>query len=163
MAGIILEGSRLVKEGDLTIGEIMAFLLFMVQLIANFAVVALAIVGFYSMLGAQQSMIDMMQKKPGIPSKGGNQLGNVAGEIEFKNVYFEYPSKKDVKILKGLSLKVKENQVVALVGQSGCGKSSIISLIERFYDPTQGQVEFSGEDIRTLDPKWYKTQIALVS
>jgi ABC-type multidrug transport system fused ATPase/permease subunit len=72
MAGIILEGSILVKEGSLTIGEIMAFLLFMVQLISNFAVVAIAIVGFYSMLGASESMIGMMQKKPEIPSRGGN-------------------------------------------------------------------------------------------
>ena len=66
-------------------------------------------------------------------------------------------------ILRGISIDVGKNQVVALVGQSGCGKSSIISLVERFYDPLEGKVLFSGEDLRDLDNTWYhQTKIALV-
>lgn len=52
---------------------------------------------------------------------------------------------------------VHENEIVALVGKSGCGKSSIISLIERYYDPNNGEILFSGENIKNLDPRWYKT------
>ena len=63
--------------------------------------------------------------------------------ISLENVKFCYPSKPDVAILKGVSIDVKKNQIVALVGQSGCGKSSIVSLIERFYDPEEGKVLFS--------------------
>ena len=58
-------------------------------------------------------------------------------------------------MLNGISIDVKKNQVVALVGQSGCGKSSIVSLIERFYDPTNGRALFSGFDLKELDNKWY--------
>jgi ABC-type multidrug transport system fused ATPase/permease subunit len=60
-------------------------------------------------------------------------------------------------VLKGVSIEVNntDKRVVALCGQSGCGKSSIISLIERFYDPCQGQVLFNGTDIKELDPYWY--------
>ena len=66
-------------------------------------------------------------------------------------------------ILKGVSIDVCKGQVVALVGQSGCGKSSIISLIERFYDPQEGRVLFSGEELKDLDNTWYhQTKIALV-
>ena len=66
-------------------------------------------------------------------------------------------------VLKGVSIEVCKGQVVALVGQSGCGKSSIISLIERFYDPQEGRVLFSGEELKDLDNTWYhQTKIALV-
>ena len=70
---------------------------------------------------------------------------------------FNYPSKKDVQVLKGVSITVDpmKNRVVALVGTSGCGKSSIISMIERFYEPVEGQVFFNGRDIKELDPRWY--------
>ena len=85
------------------------------------------------------------------------------GSIKLENVQFKYPSKQDVTVLKGINIDVKKNQVVALVGQSGCGKSSIVQLIERFYDPVEGRLLFNGEDIKDLDNAWYhQKQIALV-
>jgi ATP-binding cassette, subfamily B (MDR/TAP), member 1 len=67
-------------------------------------------------------------------------------------------------VLKGVDIEVNNNErrVVALCGTSGCGKSSIISMVERFYDPIEGQVLFNGVDIRELDPKWYHEQISIV-
>ena len=62
------------------------------------------------------------------------------GEIQYKNLKFFYPTRPDVKILKGLSLTIKPGQTVALVGESGCGKSTLVSLLERFYDPEEGSV-----------------------
>lgn len=59
---------------------------------------------------------------------------NFTGEIEFQNVWFRYPSRKTDWILKGLNLKIRPNETVALVGESGCGKSTIVQLILRFYD-----------------------------
>lgn len=69
-----------------------------------------------------------------------------------------------MKVLKGVSFSVdtEKNRVVALCGTSGCGKSSIISLIERFYDPVEGEIFFNGKDVKTLDPRWYHNQIAIV-
>ena len=70
---------------------------------------------------------------------------------------FRYPGKPEVQVLKGVSLQtdVKTRRVVALCGTSGCGKSSIISLIERFYEPEDGLITFNGKDIKTLDIEWY--------
>ena len=62
------------------------------------------------------------------------------GEINYKNLKFTYPSRPDIKILKGLNLTIKPGQTVALVGESGCGKSTLVSLLERFYDPEAGSV-----------------------
>lgn len=82
-----------------------------------------------------------------------------------RDVKFHYPGKDaDNPTLKGVSFTVdnQKNRVVALCGTSGCGKSSIISLLERFYDPTHGEVLFNGRNIKELDPKWYHSQIAIV-
>lgn len=86
------------------------------------------------------------------------------GRIELKNVKFTYPTKKEVQVLKGITLEVEnsKNRVVALCGTSGCGKSSIISMIERFYDPEEGQVLFNGVDIKDIDPRWYHEQVSIV-
>ena len=80
----------------------------------------------------------------------------INGRLEFKNVKFQYPCKPGVHVLKGVSLSVdnETNRVVALCGTSGCGKSSIISLIERFYDPNEGEILFNGRNIKELDPRW---------
>lgn len=68
-----------------------------------------------------------------------------------------------MQVLKEVTIDVQKNKVIAIVGASGCGKSSIISMIERFYDPTQGSVRYQGYDIKELNPRWYHQQIAIVS
>lgn len=71
---------------------------------------------------------------------GTNTVDNCTGLLEVRNVKFEYPTKPGVEVLKGVSFEtnIRTKRVVALCGKSGCGKSSLISLIERFYDPTEG-------------------------
>lgn len=73
------------------------------------------------------------------------------GEIEFRNVWFRYPTRKNDWILKGLNLKIQQNETVALVGESGCGKSTIVSLILRFYEVSDGSILLDGIDIRDYD------------
>jgi ATP-binding cassette subfamily B (MDR/TAP) protein 1 len=78
-------------------------------------------------------------------------------------VSFAYPTKKEVPILHDVSLKIPKNNVVALVGASGCGKSSIISLIERWYDPILGKFSYNGVDLQDIDNTWYhQSQVAIV-
>ncbi|XP_044861610.1 ATP-dependent translocase ABCB1-like [Mauremys mutica] len=96
-------------------------------------------------------------------AKEGYRPNKLKGEIEFKNIHFSYPSRPDVKILKGLNLKVQSGKTIALVGSSGCGKSTAIQLLQRFYDPVQGEITLDGRDIRTLNIKWLRERIGLVS
>ncbi|KAH9602585.1 hypothetical protein KSS87_017648 [Heliosperma pusillum] len=93
----------------------------------------------------------------------GTELDSVTGQIELKNVEFSYPSRPDVKILSNFSLTVPAGKTIALVGSSGSGKSTVVSLIERFYDPTEGQLLLDGHDIKTLKLRWLRQQIGLVS
>jgi ATP-binding cassette subfamily B (MDR/TAP) protein 1 len=82
--------------------------------------------------------------------------------IEFKDVYFTYKS-REVPVLSKLNLQVQPGQFAALVGASGCGKSTTISLLERFYDASAGQILYNSQDITTLDPSAYRQQISLVA
>ncbi|NWR00729.1 MDR1 protein, partial [Paradoxornis webbianus] len=87
----------------------------------------------------------------------------IKGNLEFKDVYFNYPSRPDVEILKGLNLKINSGQTVALVGGSGCGKSTTVQLIQRFYDPKEGMVTIDGQDIRTLNVRYLREFIGVVN
>ncbi|NXS93696.1 MDR1 protein, partial [Jacana jacana] len=96
-------------------------------------------------------------------SKEGYKPDKLIGEIEFRNIHFSYPSRPDVKILRGLNLKVQTGKTIALVGASGCGKSTTVQLLQRFYDPVQGEITLDGRDIRTLNVKWLRENIGIVS
>ncbi|XP_015213716.2 ATP-dependent translocase ABCB1 isoform X1 [Lepisosteus oculatus] len=96
-------------------------------------------------------------------SKEGYKPDSVQGDIEFKNIHFSYPSRKDVKILQGLDLKIERGKTIALVGASGCGKSTTIQLLQRFYDPDAGEVTLDGRDIRSLNVKWLRENMGIVS
>ncbi|KAK9365075.1 P-loop containing nucleoside triphosphate hydrolase protein [Lipomyces kononenkoae] len=106
----------------------------------------------------------LYEKEPLIDSWSAEGIvpQNVEGNIDFKNVHFRYPTRLQVPVLRGLNLSIKKGQYVALVGASGCGKSTTIGLIERFYNPLSGQVLLDGEDITSLNINAYRSHIALV-
>uniref|UniRef100_A0A669Q4V3 Bile salt export pump n=1 Tax=Phasianus colchicus TaxID=9054 RepID=A0A669Q4V3_PHACC len=116
--------------------------------------------------GAATNIFETIDRKPTIDcmSEEGYKLDKVRGEIEFHNVTFHYPSRPDVKILDNLSMVIKTGETTAFVGASGAGKSTIIQLIQRFYDPTDGMVSITldGHDIRSLNIQWLRSQIGVV-
>jgi len=119
------------------------------------------------LIGAADGICALMEYEPKVNTQGGDRIEReqIGGNIELEDVYFKYPSKPDVTVLKGVSFSVNADankRVIALCGSSGCGKSSIISMLERFYDPDQGLIKFNGVNIKDLDPRWYHNQIAIV-
>ena len=107
----------------------------------------------------------LFDRKPAIDSWSdeGESLPSVDGTVEFRDVHFRYPTRPDVPVLRGLNLTVRPGQYIALVGASGCGKSTTIALLERFYDPLAGGVFIDGKEISTLNINEYRSHIALVS
>lgn len=96
-------------------------------------------------------------------SPGGSIIQNVEGNVDFDQVRFRYPTRKDAEVLQGLTLAVRAGQTVALVGHSGCGKSTCIQLLERFYDPDSGQVQLDGKDINPINISSLRSQMGIVS
>uniref|UniRef100_A0A803SUJ3 ABC-type xenobiotic transporter n=1 Tax=Anolis carolinensis TaxID=28377 RepID=A0A803SUJ3_ANOCA len=115
--------------------------------------------------GAAYEVFKIITKPRPIDSSSneGFKPDKFRGEIEFKNIHFSYPSRPDIQILKGLNLKIQPGKTIALVGSSGCGKSTTIQLLQRFYDPAEGQIIIDGHDIRTLNLKWMRENIGIVS
>nr|KYP61369.1 Putative multidrug resistance protein [Cajanus cajan] len=116
---------------------------------------------------AVASVFEILDRKSLIPKTGDNtnglKLEKMNGKIELKNVDFAYPSRAGTPILRKFCLEVKPGKSVGLVGKSGCGKSTVIALIQRFYDVERGSVKVDNIDIRELDIHWYRQHTALVS
>ena len=88
---------------------------------------------------------------------------DIEGEIEFRDVTFKYPSDPTHTILDKISFKINKNETVAFVGQTGCGKSTIINLIEKFYENFEGEILIDGTDIRKIDTKYLREKLGIVS
>ncbi|PVD39429.1 hypothetical protein C0Q70_02059 [Pomacea canaliculata] len=115
--------------------------------------------------GAAYTIFQLIDQKSKIDNmmESGRRPESVHGTITFKNIHFSYPSRPEVKVLNGLNLTIQPGQTMALVGSSGCGKSTTVQLLQRFYDPQEGQVLLDGIDIRELNVRWLRSNIGVVS
>jgi len=97
------------------------------------------------------------------PDAGAGKKSGILGKIEFRNVTFAYPTRKEMNVYDGLDCNIKLGSTVAFCGPTGCGKSTIVNLIERFYDPDNGQILLDGEAIHNYDLQYLRSQVSLVS
>uniref|UniRef100_A0A8C3KT74 ATP binding cassette subfamily B member 1 n=1 Tax=Calidris pygmaea TaxID=425635 RepID=A0A8C3KT74_9CHAR len=158
-------GTTLIIADDYTIGNVLT--VFFSVLIGAFSIgqTAPSIEAFASARGAAYAIFNIIDNEPQIDSysETGYKPDHIKGNLEFQNVYFNYPSRPDIEILKGLNLKISCGQTVALVGGSGCGKSTTVQLIQRFYDPREGTVTIDGQDIKTLNVRYLREIIGVVN
>ena len=119
---------------------------------------------FATARGAAASVYQIIDRVPQIDSSSPSGVipDQIQGHVRFNRVHFQYPSRPDVTILDGIDFQVKAGQTVALVGLSGCGKSTCIQLLQRFYDPCNGQIELDGRRLSDLNIKWLRSQIGVV-
>ncbi|CAG9824228.1 unnamed protein product [Phaedon cochleariae] len=157
-------GGKLIIDGAVEYGTI--FKVCEIMSIGSWAIGnALAIPpNFQHGLNAAARIISLLERKP-LVSNMVNALKHPWNEanVEYSDIFFSYPTRPSVSVLNGLNLNVMKGRTVALVGSSGCGKSTIIQLLERFYDPIGGEVIVDGEDTRKMDLKWLRSQLGIVS
>eukprot|EP00106_Octopus_bimaculoides_P004854 XP_014772296.1 PREDICTED: multidrug resistance protein 1-like [Octopus bimaculoides] len=110
-------------------------------------------------------IMDLLDRVPAIDSYSqiGKTCETFESNIQFKDVEFEYPNRTNVKVLQGLNLEINQGETVALVGKSGCGKSTCMQLIEKFYNPSKGGVFLDSINLKELNTSWLRQQIAIVS
>ncbi|KAI5393785.1 hypothetical protein KIW84_060774, partial [Lathyrus oleraceus] len=110
-------------------------------------------------------MFETIKRKPEIDTydPNGKTLEDIQGQVELKEVYFSYPARPEELIFNGFSLHIPSGTTAALVGQSGSGKSTVISLVERFYDPQAGEVLIDGINLKEFQLRWIRGKIGLVS
>ncbi|KAF8957254.1 P-loop containing nucleoside triphosphate hydrolase protein [Flammula alnicola] len=158
-------GTTLINQGHATPGKVVN--VFLAILIGSFSLALLApeMQAITHGRGAAAKLYDTIDRVPDIDSANpeGLKLDKVEGEITLEDVKFSYPSRPTVQVVKGLNITFRAGKTAALVGASGSGKSTIVSLVERFYDPISGIVKLDGHNLKDLNLKWLRTQIGLVS
>lgn len=164
-------GGTLVKKGEISAGAVFKTFFILVStgkviaeagsMTSDIAKGATAVASVFGILD-RQSLIPGSYNNDG-GDNGGTKLEKMSGRIEMKNVDFAYPSRPETLVLRQFCLEVKPGTSIGLVGKSGCGKSTVIGLIQRFYDVESGSVKVDGVDIRQLDIQWYRRHTSLVS
>lgn len=159
---LLFSGGSMVKNGVISIGDLTSFLMYTAY--AGSSLFGLS--SFYSELmkgvGAASRLFELQDRKPTIPATVGSKVISAQGPIKFSNVSFAYPTRPAVAIFDGLDFEIPSGTNVAIVGPSGGGKSTIGSLLLRFYNPTAGDITINGVDISTMNGKSLRRRIGMV-
>ncbi len=151
IAVVLWYGGHMVIEGSLSAGEMMAFIIYTFIIAFSFAGMAEVYSQFQSARGATKRIFELLDAEPEIQDRpDAERLLRAQGRVEFKDVTFHYPGHPERTILNRVSLRADAGEMIALVGPSGAGKTTIASLIPRFWDVVDGSIEIDGIDIRRL-------------
>uniref|UniRef100_A0A3Q2QKF7 ATP-binding cassette sub-family B member 10, mitochondrial n=1 Tax=Fundulus heteroclitus TaxID=8078 RepID=A0A3Q2QKF7_FUNHE len=162
---VLYKGGLLMASQHMTVGELSSFLMYTFWVGISIA----GLSSFYSELmkgfGAGARLWELLDRKPEFPLNEGQVLSpdQLKGQLEFCDVSFAYPTRKEAPIFQNLNLLVPAGTIMAVVGPSGSGKSSLVSLLLRLYDPDAGTISIDGHDIRDLNPYWLRNHIGTVS
>lgn len=163
VALVVWAGGRMVIAGSMSVGELTAFLLYTLSVAVGLGAISALYGDFMRATGATRRIFHLLDLPAGLERRGGASLPELRGEVALEAVSFAYPSRPDDPVLRGLDLRLQAGQVVALVGSSGAGKSTVAGLLCRFYDPDSGVIRVDGHDLREIDPQSLRQQIAVVA
>jgi len=158
-------GGRDVITGTMSAGDLAAFVFYALMVAMGVATVSEVYGDLQRAAGATDRLVELLQVESLItePERVSADASVLAAELAFHHTDFYYPSRPEQAALKDFSLVLPKGKSVALVGPSGAGKSTVFELIQRFYDPQAGAITLGGEDIRHLDPKALRQQLAVVA
>jgi len=158
-------GSFFLINGEVPLSKVLTIMMAVMIGAFNIGNVAPNIQAFTTAMAAAAKIFNTIDRaSPLDPTNDvGEKLETVEGTITLRDIRHIYPSRPEVVVMEGVSLTIPAGKTTALVGASGSGKSTVVGLVERFYDPVQGQVLLDGHDISTLNLRWLRQQMALVS
>lgn len=162
IAVVLWYGGILLADGRLTMGELTSFLLYTFTLAMSIAALSGLWQDFMKAVGASERVFELVDRTPLVGS-GERTPTKTEGAVRFERVEFAYPTRPDSPVLTGLDLELAPGRVVALVGPSGGGKSTVAALLSRFYDPLHGRVLLDDVDYRELNADWLRRQVGVVS
>ena len=163
-AALLFYGGLSVLDGRLTLGDLMMFLVYLAMLLEPLAVLATSVTQWQNNLSGFDRVLDLLAEPIEMADRPGTvqvRAADVAGRITFENVSFAYPNTSRA-VLRGLDLVIEPGEVIALVGRSGAGKTTLCNLVARFYDPTEGAVRLDGVDLRDIQVESYRRLLGIV-
>ena len=160
---VLFYGGKLVIEGNLTSGRLVSFLLYLQSLSDAFNSMGTIFSAFTQAIGAADKVYEYINRKPSITAPEKPFIPEECiGKLEIRNVKFRYPARPNQVILRKMNIVANPGEVIALVGASGGGKSSCISLLEHLYEPEAGEVLLDGVGVEKYDHKWFHRQVSIV-
>ncbi|XP_023016655.2 mitochondrial potassium channel ATP-binding subunit isoform X1 [Leptinotarsa decemlineata] len=159
-------GGYLLSTNKLSAGEVMAYLMASQTIQRSLGQISLLFGSVVRGVAAGARIFEFINLEPTMALKGGEIIPDnlLKGDIVFKNVCFAYPTRKEQVILQDFNLTVPSGKTIAIVGASGNGKSTIVALLERFYDVNEGSITLDGNNIKNLDPSWLRNRaLGLIS
>ena len=164
IVGVLWMGANDVRNGAITEGVLVQFVIYSIIMAGSVAALSEIWSELQRAAGATERLVELLNAEDTVidPPRAGTLAQPVRGEIRFDNVTFHYPARPDVVALDNLSLTVEPGESVAFVGPSGAGKTTVIQMIQRFYDPDAGQVSLDGVNLRDLDRAAFRQHMALV-
>jgi ATP-binding cassette subfamily B protein/subfamily B ATP-binding cassette protein MsbA len=163
-AGLLFYGGWRVLDGHMTVGDLMMFLVYLLMLLEPLATLASSATQFQNSLSGLDRVLDLLgeaREMPSTPNSVKVDKANIHGDIAFKNVSFTYPGGA-APALADVNLSIAGGQIVALVGPSGAGKTTLSNLVARFYDPTEGRITLDGRDLRHYDVESFRSILGIV-
>ncbi len=155
-------GGREVIQQNMTVGDLTQFLLYLMIVAIGVGSLGSLWGDLMSGVGASLRVFEILEETPQTVDQG-ETLDDLKGNIQFKSVSFTYPTRLNHQVIKDLNLEIKPGQMVALVGSSGGGKSTIGHLLSRFYEPLSGEIQLDGHPLQSLKLNWLRNQIGIVS
>ncbi|KAJ7503059.1 P-loop containing nucleoside triphosphate hydrolase protein [Mycena galericulata] len=163
LLGLLGYGGTLVAQGQISIGDLTSLLFYTAYVGNGLSLLTSFFSSIMRGIGAGTRIFELLDREPAIPPRKGIAVpAERRGVLKFENIKFEYPSRKGVDILKHFNLEVGVGESVAIVGKSGGGKSSVHSLLLRYYDPVEGKITFDGQDIREFSVESWRKAIGVV-
>lgn len=164
VVGVLWIGARDVRADQMSAGALVQFVIYAVMVAGAVAALSEIWGELQRAAGATERLVELLQTEDTVqdPANAAILAQPVKGLIAFENVRFSYPARPDVVALDGVTLDIAPGETVAFVGPSGAGKTTIIQLIQRFYDPASGRITLDGADLRTLARDDFRRSIALV-
>jgi ATP-binding cassette subfamily B protein len=159
---VLWYGGREVVLEHLSVGDLTQFLLYLMLVAIGVGSLGSLWGDLMAGIGASQRVFEILERDSVVKDEG-TEIAGLRGQIEFKAVHFRYPARDDIEVLKGINLEILPGQVVALVGSSGSGKTTVASLLPRFYEPTSGEIILDGHKLSEIRPSWLREQIGMVS
>lgn len=164
IAGMLWVGGSDVINGTMSAGDLGAFVFYAIMVASSLGTISEVLGELQRAAGATERLIEILQVESHIVAPVQNPVAvkGLSAEVAFNNVTFHYPSRPDQAATGNFVLKAEEGKVLALVGPSGAGKTTLFELLQRFYDPQSGSVTLGGVDLKQFDPKDLRDQMALV-